>query len=571
MIKHLDIERFKSIEKLSISLDKINVIVGGNNAGKSSVLHAIQFLVSIAQTAKVYSSYTYHRAVNVAEGKGHNIKLSTSLSPNQLFYSPLENPYKLGSNADLPSDSTKSIRIALEDADSKRIDGIVSKGKNRNISVELTGNLVKPCSSLEELFSMYVPGISGISFSEEIRSVGAVRNVAAKGDSNTVFRNVLRLLNQRENSWNNFLKQMNIIFPGFELKISSNDTIDGLIDVSFSNGGNGYYLPIDLAGTGILQAMQIIAYVSYFSPKLLLLDEPDSHLHPNNQVILAQLLSTLVDENDLTIIVSTHSRHLMSALKNEAKFFLMKNGSISESEYSHYNGLIELGALDDYDLIKKGTIRNIILTEDSTRDSHNALSVVLQASGLEKDSFRIYPYNSVSNIESARLFANFLSELNPSLNIIIYRDLDGLTEQEAADLKEKLAVNDATKIFISRYNDVEMYLCNAEHVYELYKNEVKTLNIEKINELLSNSISDAERTSKEKLISHRSAIAKSNRQDNSGRAAMEALEMYENDKRKYSYGKKVLGVFKNNLQKEYHRNFNLCQVSNYIKEPNFTI
>lgn len=38
-----------------------------------------------------------------------------------------------------------------------------------------------------------------------------------------------------------------------------------------------------MAGTGFLQVAQIFAYLLHFKPKLLLIDEPDSHLHPGTQ------------------------------------------------------------------------------------------------------------------------------------------------------------------------------------------------------------------------------------------------------------------------------------------------
>ena len=55
MVKQVKIERFKSISSATLDLSKINVLVGTNNAGKSSVLQALQFATSVAQTAKTYS------------------------------------------------------------------------------------------------------------------------------------------------------------------------------------------------------------------------------------------------------------------------------------------------------------------------------------------------------------------------------------------------------------------------------------------------------------------------------------------------------------------------------------
>jgi len=50
MISKILIERFKNISRMELVLDKINILVGSNNSGKSSVLQAVQFFVSVAQT-----------------------------------------------------------------------------------------------------------------------------------------------------------------------------------------------------------------------------------------------------------------------------------------------------------------------------------------------------------------------------------------------------------------------------------------------------------------------------------------------------------------------------------------
>lgn len=67
------------------------------------------------------------------------------------------------------------------------------------------------------------------------------------------------------------------------------------------------------------------------------------------------------------------------------------------------------------------------------------------------------------------------------------------------------------------------------------------------------------------------SLSKQNRQDSNGQVAIEAIQTFEEDKLRYSYGKKVLGCFKSKLHQEYHRNFNLAQVTNNIKEPEFEV
>ena len=45
MITQLDIENFRSIKSASIKFNKINAVIGPNNAGKSNILRAIDLLL----------------------------------------------------------------------------------------------------------------------------------------------------------------------------------------------------------------------------------------------------------------------------------------------------------------------------------------------------------------------------------------------------------------------------------------------------------------------------------------------------------------------------------------------
>ena len=88
------------------------------------------------------------------------------------------------------------------------------------------------------------------------------------------------------------------------------------------------------------------------------------------------MMLRLADRDDTTIIISTHSRHLMAALRDDASFFLVHKGEVSTSEYNHYFGLLELGALDEYDDIKNGRLSYVVLTEDSSENSKKYLSKI---------------------------------------------------------------------------------------------------------------------------------------------------------------------------------------------------
>ena len=222
MIKQIKIERFKSIESATLDLNKINVLVGANNAGKSSVLQALQFTTSVAQTAKLYTQETKFDRQDI---------WATSVYPDQLIYSPVKDPYALAKGGILREDLNKCISVSFTEDTNESVTATFRKGRNKNIAARFDGKTVgQHLASLENPFCMYVPGLAGIPFEEEIRTVGIVRKIAAKGDSNTVFRNVINLLNKDNSKWDLFLTDLKDIFPGIELKVKADPNTDGFID-----------------------------------------------------------------------------------------------------------------------------------------------------------------------------------------------------------------------------------------------------------------------------------------------------------------------------------------------------
>lgn len=209
----------------------------------------------------------------------------------------------------------------------------VYRGRNEgNVGCERHGNpsIGTMVSAFIPPFSVYVPGLAGIPELEEYRSESVVRKGVASGDANLYLRNVLLLIKNKK-LLPELTKLMTLIFPDFSIEIKFDQVHDSHIQVFIRAGANQTAKPIELIGTGVLQALQIFSYATLFKPKLLLLDEPDSHLHPDNQgLLLAESFVALVENLETKIVVSTHSRHLVEALYGEANFVWMKDGRIQE-------------------------------------------------------------------------------------------------------------------------------------------------------------------------------------------------------------------------------------------------
>lgn len=445
MISHIVLKNFKRVKLFDTDLEKINILVGANNSGKSSVLQGIQFTI-MAEVARRY----FNRDATVPQEK--------------LFYSPSSDFTVLRHDYPYTNYSGNTSELILTD-DSNPADVFsitLKKGRNYgnlSISTSYSNKFRQTVTSFDKLYSTYAPGLSGICLREKMIGKAVLRNAAANGDANLYLRNIIYYI-AKENNLDKINNYISKIFDSTELSVDFNPDNDTDIAVNLKHEGK--FIPIELCGTGLLQVIQIMAYSVYFQPKLLLLDEPDEHLHPNNQILLCKALRLLVEEYNLQIILSTHSRHIISAMEGEAKFIWLKNGEICDSkiEPSYYNLLFDLGALDTFDGVIKGKYRNVVLTEDTDT---TYIKTFLNANEINLDTTLIYPYKTCGQLDAAILVGNFIKTVAASCNVIIHRDRDFMTGEEVQTIKDKIIAESLTP-WITKGSDIEAYFTTKNHL-----------------------------------------------------------------------------------------------------------
>lgn len=553
MLQTVRVQRFKSIADATISVDRITLLVGPNNAGKSSFLHAIQFAVSVAQSL---------RLDNVALWSGED--LSGTLSAQQLVYSPLRDVQALASGGNLRQDANQAIEVTLTTDDLGSVTAQVRRGKNKNIAVNLRGaQLGKRLEAMEQPFSVVAPGLAGIPSLEEYRSPGIIQRAAAKGDANSVFRNVLWLLKQDAKAWEEFQDRIGQIFGGMRIEVSFNPAVDEVISARAVNADND--LPIDSCGTGVLQAVQTLAYIGVYKPAILILDEPDSHLHPDNQRRMARLLDQITKKSELQVLISTHSRHFLDEFSSlGATVHWFSGGSVESDNIDRVSVLLGLGALDAGDRLRNGKTPLIVLTEDALVDN---LKSLLQASGLGNDVCGVWSYAGCSNVQSAVVLGNFIREHAPGTRVLVHRDRDYMSDHATA--KYEADLRDAgLEVFLTTGTDVESHFLNVQHI----SNIVPNVDSARIETMIEDATAQCREQSIERCINHWLSEAqrvrnKGGPEPNAGKIATEANKAYDADPVRFRYGKRVKGVLVALLQKAVGRNVELVQVSPALAVP----
>lgn len=446
------IQNFKKIVDTRLELGPITYLVGGNNSGKSSVLQAIHTAVSCAQAS--------------VEAK------QKVVAEASLRYSPVAEFSLLGNGAPYDNQSQRGRRGIVE------FEGIASDGvteaeyriemykarNHNNVGVEREGlspGFGQIISDPTTLFSVYVPGLAGVPHREEMSGYAAVFRKAASGDANLVFRNIIRLLSDGEllPALEDLLES--VLETPVSFRVTYDPARDLYVDVRLAAGEKPDprdFLPVDLWGTGLLQITQIFAYVLLFRPAILLVDEPDSHLHPSRQKSLAKVLEQVSTTFGCKVLVSTHSRHLITGASEVVKVVWMQGGEVITADHRELTALLmDLGALDQFD---KTAPKVILCTED---EQPRALEMARDALGFSEADVRIASFNGLENAQTAEAFRSMAELMDPQPRVIVHRDRDFLTADEVARWSETFETR-GLEVFVTRRCDTEAYHATAEHI-----------------------------------------------------------------------------------------------------------
>jgi len=293
-------------------------------------------------------------------------------------------------------------------------------------------------------------------------SDGVLLRTLARGDANLILRNILYRLSLDPERWSNFVSDLNEIFPSVDIFFVFLSSTSEYIDVVIKTGD--HQVPLELVGTGVLQALQILSYIHNFSPSIVVLDEPDSHLHPNNQRLLCGLLRRVAEERGTQVLLTTHSRHVVDALGSAAGFLWVRNGAVDVADVDDELGiLLDIGALDVKERAGQASTSVVVLTEDElTRN----LELILESSGFDLSRTVVLPYYGVTGITQLRPLVRVIQGTNPKAKIVLHRDRDFLNDAEIEDWSKAVRAL-GVEAFVPEGRDIESKFLNASYLSEV--------------------------------------------------------------------------------------------------------
>ncbi len=499
---------------------------------------------------------------------GHGNQTQT-VDPTKLIYVPSENVHALGSGGRLWEDANKSVQIELGLHDGTLLTLSMLKGRNRNIQINLSNvEIAKSISSLEEPFTIFTPGLAGIAKYEQYVSSGVLLRTIARGDANLVLRNtLLRLWDERTQNekWNKFIFDLKELFPDIDIRVLFASGTDEFINVSIeTNAGS---IPLELSGTGVLQTIQILSYIHYFSPRIIVLDEPDSHLHPNNQRLICSLLSEISQQRGVQVLLSTHSRHVLDSLHTNANLLWVRDGQIeSIADGSGLSILLDLGALDIKEQLRTGLAGFLVLTED---EKMNPIKILLESSGFNMQQTDVKSYYGCTSLHNLRPLIDTIKETNPSTIVIVHKDRDYNSDAEIVLWETEIRAM-GVEPFVTKGVDIESHFINPQYL----EAENENLTLEDAQDLIDKALTIEQTNSISHYVNGRCDIEKKARTYGKldlGNLAARALEVYMSNPPKYCHSKTIVSRMRRLFQEEKGVNLETKRVNILIASPELSV
>ncbi|MEK7083210.1 MAG: AAA family ATPase [Patescibacteria group bacterium] len=426
MIKKIVIENFKKFEKAEMEFGLEPVLfVGQNNGGKTTALQAISlwsFLIKRWQMEKAGSTATERTGLPI--------------SRNTVSAAPVHDIKMLWHDGNVQDKKSKKIKIIItahgrnngEDWDY----GIEATFANKELLYCKPLDIKKSVPT-EAINVFHLPPLSGGQTSEKKLDEAAQQQAVGEGRPGEILRNLLlRVQSEHNEEWQRLKEKAAELFQVQLQDISYSPAIDPSIIIEYAaispdESKTRMQFEIASAGSGFLQYLLLAAFMyAHESGAVLLLDEPDSHMHTFLQRNTYHWLQETAAHTNSQLIISTHSEVLVDSTNDISQITTFFGKSPKKLVYDKRLLASVLKDVSTLDIINAEWQGKIFFAEgDTDLRIIRAFSDVLRhpvLSKLNNPSFFFRPFNT-NDIDKASNYFNALKKIvSPELKGFCLRD-----------------------------------------------------------------------------------------------------------------------------------------------------
>lgn len=347
MLEKVILHNYRCFENSEIDFRDTTVVVGNNNAGKSTLVEALRIIGEAAQKFKHTNYIPAPAELNLpAITKGFKINLEhLRIDLRTIVYR-----YRANTFAELKASFSKNVSIKVFLANGFAFAIIDSNGEN--ISKR------SAAQALNDLDLFVMPQIGLIREDEAHLSDDTIKRDMSTRLSSRHFRN--ELYYYRKEHFDTFRSLAQETWPTLRIE-----------EPSWEMGGNisllvtdeDYAAEIGMMGSGLQMWLQIMWFISRCpQTATVILDEPDAYMHPDLQRKIVRIVQKRFNQ----VVVATHSVEIISAV--EPRQIVKVDKKSRKMQYANnYKAVQEiisnLGSEHNLSLTRLGDVKKCVFVE----------------------------------------------------------------------------------------------------------------------------------------------------------------------------------------------------------------
>ncbi len=352
MIRQVTIRRFKRFDEVVFDLNGHVVLAGPNNSGKTTMLQAV--------AAFGLALYEW-KTLNNNRRSGRAGAYSKKPIARQAFSSvPLRSFDLLWT--DRVDEAPIEISITLQTG--QWLDLVFEPDSTEQLYVRPKNHHEPEAVRMFNLPTTFIPSMSGLETEEPVYQRPKLDERLGHGKPGDVLRNLLVIAHEDESAWSALQDSIRRLF-GYELLAPN--TAGPHIVAEYKAAVNKPPFDIASAGSGFQQVLMLLTFLHTRHSSILLLDEPDAHLHVLLQDAIYGELRSVAAKWNSQLIVATHSEVIINSVAPEELSMLIGSKPRLLASTAERTRLAKsLSILTNVDVMLAENAPGVLFTEDFT-------------------------------------------------------------------------------------------------------------------------------------------------------------------------------------------------------------
>jgi energy-coupling factor transporter ATP-binding protein EcfA2 len=448
MFTSVKFRNFKSLKDFTVHLKNVNILVGPNNAGKSSILDAFRAL----SAAQAFANRRNPSPIKIGKDT-----LSGYEIPHSLIPISLENIH-----SDYNSENETSVLYQIENGNKLKLQFL--DNTRCILTAENSGRRIDNTSGYKRNYPFSIstfPTLGPLEEEENLANDDYVRQWQASRRSNRLFRNIWH---RRQEHFAEFKALVEDTWPGMTIAPPELHGYNPRRLTMFCTE-NRVDREVCWAGFGFQVWLQLLTHlIGAIDATTIVVDEPEIYLHPD----LQRRLFLLLRSSGKQLIMATHSSEIVNEAEHDDILLVNRNRKTAK-RIGDIDGLQEalftIGSGQNIHLARLSRGRKILFFEGDDIKLMKKFASRLGLRNFENEtSVTIVPLGGFSHREKIADAAwTFEKILRAEIAISAVLDRDYRCEEEIEQIKRNVPVS-IPNFFILDRKELENYLLDAQAI-----------------------------------------------------------------------------------------------------------